>query len=127
VTDATPSQTPVEDSLIPTAVIIAFPARVRPPSPQPAAPQAAGLQAAEPQPEDRLARALASLNAAVMEQRTAISSWRAALGELKTSTSGLDESLQRYRTNLQSLGTSVSELQAKSWTLEAWADGVAAD
>ena len=96
----------------PTAAIIAFPARPKP---------------VAPQPEDRLTRALESLNTALMEQRAAVAAWRGALGELKTTTSGLDESLQRYRANLRSLANTVSALQAKARSLEEWAGGVAAD
>lgn len=95
----------------PTADIIAFPGRVDPP--------------AVP-PEDRLAMALASLNAAMIEQRAALSAWRNALGELKATTVGLDQSLQRYGTNLRALGGSVSALQVKARSLEKWADGVIA-
>jgi ABC-type transporter Mla subunit MlaD len=96
-----------------SATIIPFPARVKP-----------GPVVATP--EDRLARALASLNAALAEQKSAVAAWRDVLGELKTTTAGLDESLQRYRSNLRSLGTSVSALHAKARSLEQWADGVAA-
>jgi hypothetical protein len=96
----------------PTAAIIAFPARPKP--------------VASP-PEDRLARALESLNTAMMEQRAALAAWRGALGDLKATTTCLDESLKRYRTNLRSLSSSVSALQTKARSLEQWADGVAAD
>lgn len=99
-----------------SAAIIPFPIRPKPVRVQPAVAT----------PEDRLARALASLNAALADQRTAVSAWRDVLGELKATTSGLDENLQRYRSNLRSLGTSVSALHAKVRSLEQWADGVAA-
>ena len=95
----------------PSASIIPFPARPKP---------------AAPAPEDRLAKALVSLNAALADQRTAVAAWREVLAELKTTTTGLDESLQRYRANLRSLGTSVSSLHAKARSLEQWADGVIA-
>ena len=77
-------------------------------------------------PEDRLARALDSLNAALSDQRTAVAAWREVLGELKATTTSLDESLRRYRTNLKSLGTSVSALHVKARSLEQWADSVIA-
>jgi hypothetical protein len=93
-----------------TASIIPFP--VRPAAEPPAA-------------EVRLAKALASLNAALAGQRKALEGWRAVLGELKASTSRLDDSLQSYRANLRTLGTSVSSLRAKARSLEEWADGMA--
>ena len=92
-----------------TADIIPFPARPKP---------------AEQSPEQRLAKALLSLNAALQEQRVAVAAWREVLLELKASTSGLQDSLHRYRANLKTLGTSVSALQSKALALEAWADGV---
>jgi chromosome segregation ATPase len=79
---------------------------------------------AEPTPEERLNRALASLNAALQEQKVAVAAWRDVLAELRVSTSSLQDSLQRYRSNLLTLGTSVSSLHAKAKSLEAWADGV---
>ena len=93
-----------------SAAIIPFPARPKP---------------VPPTPEDRLARALESLNAAMADQRTAVAAWREVLGELKATTTNLDESLQRYRSNLRSLGTSVSSLHAKARALEQWADSAA--
>jgi hypothetical protein len=92
-----------------TADIIPFPGR-----PQPA----------ETTPEERLSRALLSLNAALQEQRVAVTAWREVLLELKATTNGLQDSLQRYRANLRTLGTSVSALQSKARSLEAWADSV---
>ena len=95
-----------------SAAIIPFPARLK------SAPVVAT-------PEDRLARALASLNAALADQKAAVAAWRDVLGALKATASGLDESLQRHRSNLRSLGTSASALHAKVRSLEQWADGVA--
>jgi hypothetical protein len=97
-----------------TASIIPFPPRAKPAEP------------AEPTPEQRLARALLSLNAALAEQRVAVAAWRDVLLELKTSTTNLNDSLQRYRANLRTLGHSVSSLQSKARSLEAWADSVTA-
>jgi phage-related tail protein len=91
------------------AEIIPFPARAVP---------------AEPQPADRLARALESLNAAMAEQKAALAAWRVALGALQTSTSGLGESLQRYQTSLGTLTGNVDALREKAVSLEQWADGV---
>jgi ABC-type transporter Mla subunit MlaD len=93
-----------------TASIIPFPTRTKP---------------ADPTPNERLARALVSLNAALAEQRVAVAAWRDVLVELKTATNGLHDSLQRYRTNLRTLGNSVSSLQSKARSLEEWADSVA--
>jgi hypothetical protein len=92
----------------PTAEIIPFPSRLKP----------------EDGPDDRLARALASLTTAMMEQQAAIAAWRGALGELKETTSGLGESLQRYQISLGSLSGSVSALEGKAQLMEQWADGV---
>lgn len=93
-----------------TAVLIPFPARPKP---------------AAPDPRERLALALASLNTALADQRSAIAGWRDVLGELKATTEGLDDSLQRYRANLRTLGHSVASLRTKAKALEAWADGLA--
>jgi hypothetical protein len=93
---------------LPTAVIIPFPPRPK----------------VEPRPEDRLARALESLNAALAEQRVALAAWRGALGQLKETTTGLGESLQRYHTSLGSLGGGVATLHDQARSLEQWADGV---
>jgi chromosome segregation ATPase len=94
-----------------TASIIPFPARMRP---------------AQATSQDRLVRALASLQAALEDQRIAVAAWREVLAELKTSTAGLHDSLKTYRTNLQTLGASVSVLRDKAQSLEAWADTVTA-
>ncbi|MGD0103004.1 MAG: hypothetical protein ABSC06_03085 [Rhodopila sp.] len=110
-TTSTVSDSITVEPAVRTASIIPFPTRSKP---------------AEPTPEERLARALVSLNAALAEQRVAVSAWRDVLGELKTTTAGLQDSLQRYRTNLRTLGNSVSSLHAKARSLEAWADGVTA-
>jgi glycine/D-amino acid oxidase-like deaminating enzyme len=92
-----------------SASIIPFPVRPKP---------------VAPKPEERLTRALESLNAAMADQRAAVAAWRDVLGQLKATTANLDDSLQRYRSNLRSLGTSVSALHAKARSLEQWADSV---
>jgi hypothetical protein len=97
------------------AAIIPFPVRKMP---------AASLVQSPDQ--ERLARALESLNTALADQKAALASWRGVLGELKATTSGLDESLRRYRSSLTSLGTSVSSLRDKAKTLEQWADNALA-
>jgi hypothetical protein len=111
VTTPTASDTPPAEPALRTASIIPFPARPKP---------------APPAPQERLARALESLNAALADQKIAIAAWRDVLGELKATTTGLDESLRHYRTSLRTLGNSVNSLHAKARSLEQWADGVAA-
>jgi hypothetical protein len=103
-----PDSEPVDAAFV-TAEIIPFPSRPR-------------LE--EPNPDDRLARALQSLTTAMVEQQAAIAAWRGALGELKETTSGLGESLQRYQTSLGSLSGSVSALEGKAHQMEQWADCV---
>jgi septal ring factor EnvC (AmiA/AmiB activator) len=94
----------------PTASVIAFPSRVGP---------------VVPRPDDRLARALDSLNAAMQEQRAALSAWQRSLTSLKSATSGLDGSLRQYQSSLKSISGSVSDLQVKARALEKWADRAA--
>jgi ABC-type transporter Mla subunit MlaD len=111
VTTSTVSESTTVEPNTRTASIIPFPARPKP---------------AELTPEERLARALSSLNTALAEQRIAVSAWRDVLAELKTTTTGLHDSLQNYRANLRTLGNSVTALQSKARSLEAWADSVTA-
>ncbi len=111
-----PDSEPVEVAL-PTAEIIPFPVRTQPMEPPPAAMP----------PEDRLERALESLNAAMAEQKVALAAWRGALGALQASTSGLGESLQRYQTSLGTLSGNVDALREKAVSLEQWADSVLAE
>jgi hypothetical protein len=96
-----------EEGVFPTAEIILFPSRPKP---------------EEPRPDDRLARAFASLTTAMTEQQAAIAAWREALGELKETTTGLGESLQRYHTSVGSLGDTVATLHDQAGSLEQWAD-----
>lgn len=77
--------------------------------------------------QERLARALQSLSAALAEQHAALKAWRSALADLKASTASLDDSMQRYRTNLRSLGSSVSALRDKARSVEQWADDALAE
>ncbi len=76
--------------------------------------------------QQRLARALEMLNAAMAEQRSAMAQWRNALGALKTSTTGLGDSLQRYQANLTSLSQGVSALRTQAKSLQTWAEKAAA-
>jgi len=98
---------------LPTAEIIPFPIRARPAH-------------QDEQPEDRLAKALASLNKALAEQKAAVAAWRESLGALQASTSGLGASLQRYQSNLGTLAGDVDTLRHQAVSLEQWADGVLA-
>ncbi len=82
--------------------------------------------AADPTPEQRLNRALTSLNTALAEQRAAVAAWRDRLVTLRTTTARLADSLQRYRVNLDKLNDSVSMLSDNARSLETWADGAAA-
>jgi hypothetical protein len=102
---------------LPSAEIIPFPVRLQPETMGPE----------EIRPEDRLARALESLNAALLEQKAALAAWRGALGALQASTSGLGDSLQRYQANLRALGGQVAVLHDRAITMEQWADGVLAE
>jgi len=101
-----------------SAEIILFRPRATPPATEPGP----GVVAALPDPQQRLARALESLNAAMAAQRDAMAQWRASLAELKTSTTGLGQSLMRYRTNLDALGKDVAALHRQAKTLQAWAE-----
>jgi hypothetical protein len=96
--------------------IIPFP--VRETSPPVATP------APEPDGAARLARALASLNGALADQRIAIAAWRSALAELKTTTEGLSAGLQRYHGKLGELGARMTAIKEDANRLEAWADRV---
>jgi hypothetical protein len=109
------------------ATIIPFPVRASAApssagSPTPAESASTGPAPAEPTPADRLARALANLNAALAEQRTALATWRAVMGDLKSSTAGLSDSLHRYNATLGALGDKVTGLNTQARELEEWAD-----
>ena len=99
------------------AQIIPFPVRRATASPAPGpAPALDG--------QERLARAMASLNAALAEQRAALAAWCGALAELKTTTEGLAGRLRQYHGSLNALGTRVGSLKEEAVKLEAWADKV---
>ncbi len=114
VTNAQPTQ-PAQ----PSATVIPFPQR---PATAPATRQIPLLAATPRSEQERLTRALESLNAALTEQRTALKAWRGAMAELKASTEALEDGLQRYRGNLRSLSNSVTSLHQKARSLETWAD-----
>lgn len=112
-----------ERDVVPTAEIIAFPARPPVPAPQETGhAQVQGQAEGHAEGHDRLVRALDALNAALAEQRSAITAWRSAMADLKTSTSELGDSVGRYRTNLTNLGWGVSSLGAQANVLRAWAE-----
>ena len=94
-----------------TAQIIQFPAR-------PATPIDAVAQGAPP---DRLTLALASLEAALAEQRAALAGWRDSMDQLRKSTAGLGLSLQRYQRTLGKLGEDVDRLKGQNQEMERWA------
>jgi hypothetical protein len=88
-----------------TAKIIPFPAR--PPS------EEAG---------ERLARALAGLQAALAAQQEAVTGWRHALGELQVGMRGLLERTRQYQARLRMLDAGVSGLHAQAQRLKDWTD-----
>lgn len=103
-----------------TAQIIPFPTRM---AAADAVLQPAPDSALSESPQERLARALASLDAALTEQRTAMAGWRDALDQLRKSTNGLGLSIQRYQRTLGKLGDDVAALNTQAVRLERWADG----
>jgi hypothetical protein len=95
-----------------SAKIIPFPAR------QAAHPPESG--------QERLRRALLTLDAAMAAQRDAVVVWRGALADLGTVMSGLGESVQRYRGSLDMLDGRVASLHAEAVRLERTADAALA-
>lgn len=77
---------------------------------------------AAPAAEDRLARALALLNAALAEQQAAMDRFRLALGDLGRSVAGLEAGLVRYGDELACVGHDLERLAIEARALEAWAD-----
>ncbi len=73
---------------------------------------------------DRLTRALATLDAALAQQRSATAAWRETVAELQGAMHGLRASLRDYDTALSTLSHKVGALNAESRRLEAWADEV---
>ena len=92
-----------------TAQIIPFPARL------PAA-------AAEPEAAERLARAIALLDAALAEQRAAVASWRDGLSVLQSSVAGLDGTVRAYHAQLNGLRGRTEDVHSTARRLETWAD-----
>jgi ABC-type transporter Mla subunit MlaD len=77
----------------------------------------------DPEPAERLARALKGLEDALAEQRQAVASWRAALGTLQDTVESLGDGLRRYRGSLDGLHAKVTALNAEAGRLERWANG----
>jgi hypothetical protein len=93
------------------AIILPFPARAASRRSPPVRPD-----------EDRLTRALASLDAALTEQRQAVAAWRDSLHALRQTTEGLGSSLRRYDGVLGTLNDRVAGLNTQARQLERWAD-----
>ncbi len=81
-----------------SAEILPFPTR---------SPTATATQAPSENPTQRLQSALAALDAAVLKQRAAVTTWQAAIGDLRTTMSGLGTSLHTYRGAIGTLGDRV--------------------
>lgn len=75
-----------------------------------------------PDGSERLARALALLDAALVEQRTAVATWRDGLTALHTSVAGLDGSLRTYQAQLTALHERTEGVHDAAKRLETWAD-----
>jgi hypothetical protein len=96
-----------------TAEIIQFP--VRPNVPDLLAPS----HTEHTEAEERLNRALASLNSALTAQRAAVGVWKSSISDLSTATGRLGASLRSYHDSLGQLDVRVSTLRAESLKLEA--------
>jgi hypothetical protein len=99
----------MSDQVSISAQILQFPARQPPPTND---------------PQERLRRALAGLDAAVAGQRAAVAAWRGALAELGTAMAGLGRSMQHYQGSLDTLGGRVARLHVEAVQLERTADAV---
>lgn len=78
-----------------SAEIIAFPGAFKAQPEEPVLPDVS--------PHDRLRRALEMLEAAQLEQRQALATWRDAIAALSASASGLNRSLETYQESLSRL------------------------
>jgi glutathione S-transferase len=72
--------------------------------------------------QERLARALALLDAALLEQQTAMDQFRLAIGDLSRAVSRLETGLLRYGDELSCLEHDLERLAIEARALEAWAD-----
>jgi septal ring factor EnvC (AmiA/AmiB activator) len=75
-------------------------------------------------PEERLARALAKLDAALAEQREAVGKWRDSMSTLRDTMTQLGQSVGTLNSSLQSIGEQNAAVRAEALRLEAWADDV---
>jgi uncharacterized coiled-coil protein SlyX len=75
-------------------------------------------------PQERLARALATLDAALAEQRVAVAKWRDSMNELHATMSSLGQSVQTLHGSLDTLAQQNASVHAEAVRLENWADGV---
>ena len=96
-----------------SAQIIPFPARAAGPAAEPAPPSA---------PSERLANALAALDAALARQKQAVADWRGAVGNLQSSIGKLGGSLNAYRETLGTVGIHFAQLNAEARKLEQLTD-----
>lgn len=99
------------------AEVIPFPGRLR--RPLPGETEAAAAR-------ERMARALAALEGALAEQRTAVAGLQAALADLGAATARIDRGLNGFASRLDEIAHGVRGVGAKARDLEAWADGVLA-
>jgi hypothetical protein len=89
-------------------------------------PRRPGLTAAanDENGRERLARALASLDAALGEQKATVAQWRRSLAELQQSVHGLADGFTAYRENVDRASTGVSRLREQALLLAARADAM---
>lgn len=100
-----------------TAQVIPFRPRAARVATSPATPVASTAEG-----QDRLARALASLDLALAEQQVAMDQFRLALGDLDRAVSGLEAGLVQYGDELATLNYDIDRLGIEARALEAWAD-----
>ena len=74
--------------------------------------------------EERLARALAKLDAAVAQQREAVGNWRDSIHALHDTMQQLGQSVQTLHDSLGDIGAQNAAVHDEAVRLEAWADGV---
>lgn len=89
-------------------------------------PETAAILAFPERPDDRLRRALRSLQDALAAQRVAVAGFRRELGSLASAVRGLDGSLASYRDGLAGAEAAVAAARAESARLDATADALLA-